>query len=264
VSQNLKSFAEISYKVILLYFIYLDSSNVHFFKSKKYNKAKMKKNSQTLSKTLIHEEMRFDGTVPSKIEIYKTNKKIKAGYLPWPFVLLGLLFMILVASLIGALVAFNGKNPAIYQINCSQRSCAPGFGLKCINSICQCPSKDYYYSTKCELRKSFGDYCNNQDQCKQGLMCFNGRCACSQERYWTGSMCTNRASHGSSCDRVECLNVVMLTCDSAIKACVCDSSRFWSGKACYKKRRYNDRCVSTEHCVDNQALQCLSGFCKKL
>jgi hypothetical protein len=224
----------------------------------------MRMNSSLGIRTLIYEEIRKSNSVLSKIEIYKVRRNSQDSYPFWLIFILALLLLALLAVLIGAIVVFGSKRePGTYQMDCLRRSCAPGFGLKCINSTCLCPSNDYYYSTKCELRKSYDKYCNNyQDQCKQRLACFNGKCLCHKTQYWNGRVCSNKVSYGQNCEFAECMDSFMLVCDPSIKQCVCESDRFWSGDTCYMRRNYTDRCMQTGDCIEYRGLLCLSGYCK--
>jgi hypothetical protein len=158
------------------------------------------------------------------------------------------------------------KRPGLYLKDCIHRSCASGLGLKCINSICQCPSSDFYYTNKCLPKKSHGAYCHDsQEQCKEGLVCFNGKCSCNQTQIWIGNKCSNRGFFAENCDSIQCLDSLFLTCDATSKICICDSTRFWSGETCYKKRMFNEACGSNSTaCRRDLELICLNGFCKTL
>lgn len=216
-----------------------------------------------MRRKLVYKEHRPNELVPTTLLIYKKKNPTKTGISLWSLVILILLLLLLIAVFIASLFALYSRRPGFYKEDCNQRSCAPNFGLKCINSICQCPSNDYYYSTSCQLKKSFGKYCNNnQDQCKNGLICFNGKCRCNREQYWNGNECTDKMTFGQSCNNAECLDSRMLICDKSTNLCICNASRFWSDEACYVKRTFNEKCKDSDSCRDDQDLICAFGYCK--
>jgi hypothetical protein len=213
---------------------------------------------------LVFEKYYNDEKIPYKIEIYKTGKKRDDVASFWKGILLILALFALFSIFIGSLFLLKWKRPGLYLEDCNRRSCASGFDLKCINSTCQCPSSDFYYTKKCFQKKSYGEYCHNsQEQCKQGLKCFNGICSCNWTQFWTGNRCSNQGSYADNCDSVKCSNSSFLKCDTSSKLCVCGSTRFWSGNACYQKRLYNEICgFDANACRNDLALICLNGFCE--
>lgn len=180
----------------------------------------------TKMKRLICERYYNNDKIPYKIEIYNKEKKNTRYGSTWIGVLLCLLLITLIIVFIASLFLLKWKRPGLYLEDCNQRSCVPGLGLKCINSICQCPSESYY-SKQCLLRKSYHDFCHNaHKQCESELICLNGKCTCNQTQFWTGLKCLNRASYSQSCETKSCLDSLFLICNSFSKVCVCDSTRF--------------------------------------
>jgi hypothetical protein len=213
---------------------------------------------------IVFEEYYNNEIVPFKIEIYKIDKKQHNHASFWKGVLLTLALFALIAIFISSLFLLRWKRPGLYLEDCIHRSCASGFNLKCINSTCQCPSFDFYYTDKCIQKKPYGEYCHNsQEQCKEGLICFNGKCSCNVTQFWNGKKCFSKGSHAENCDFNKCLDSLFLICDPTSRLCLCDSTRFWSDNACYKKRLYNEICGSIPtSCRGDLRLICLNGFCK--
>jgi hypothetical protein len=214
---------------------------------------------------LLFEKYYDDEKLQYKIEIYKIYWKPDDHASFWKGVLLILALLTLITVFIGSLFLLEWKRPGLYLEDCIRRSCASGFDLKCINSTCQCPSSDFYYTNKCHQKKSYEEYCHNsQEQCKKGLNCFNGKCSCDQTKFWAGTKCSNRGSYAENCDfDNRCLGSLFLICDESSKLCKCDSTRFWSGKACYKQRLFNEICGSNSTaCKSDHDLICLNGLCK--
>lgn len=213
---------------------------------------------------LLYEEYFNDKEILYKIEIYKTYNKQGFYVSFWKFVLLLLVIIFLAIVLIASLFLLTWRRPGLFSEDCTRRSCAHGFDLKCINSTCQCPSDDYYYTNKCLPKKFYGEFCHDsQEQCRKGLVCFNGKCSCNRTQFWDGLKCSDRVTYGKNCDFNECLDSLFLLCDASIKMCVCDSTRFWSGKACYRKRSNGEFCGSYDSaCRNDKGLFCLNNYCK--
>ena len=96
------------------------------------------------------------------------NKKKKQWKFEW---LVGLsifyLFGIAITLLSGIIALESVERPGLYTENCNGRSCTKGLGLKCINSICQC-STDQYYIKGCIDKKSNMETCNKKtSNCKE-------------------------------------------------------------------------------------------------
>lgn len=219
----------------------------------------------SISRRLVYEEYSNENRIPIKIEIYKKDKKQNIFSGNWKGVLLILALILLIAVFISSLFVLKWKRSGLFLEDCHYRSCASGFGLKCINSICKCPTVDFYYTNKCLPKKSYGEFCHNhQEQCKEGLVCYNGKCSCNQTQFWTGKECSNRASYTENCEFKECLDSLYLMCESPIKLCTCGSTRFWSGEACYRKRLYNEFCGSVLNaCRSELGLICLNELCNQ-
>jgi hypothetical protein len=150
---------------------------------------------------LVFEKYYNEEIIVYKIEIYKTDKKRNDPASVWKGVLLILAFFALIAIFIGSLFLLKWRRPGLYLEDCIQRSCASGFNLKCINSTCQCPSNDFYFTNKCLQKKSHGEFCHNSiEQCKKGLICFNGRCSCNNTQFWNGNICSDKGSYAENCD----------------------------------------------------------------
>jgi hypothetical protein len=106
---------------------------------------------------LIFEKYHNDEKIPYKIEIYKIDKKQDSHALFWKGILLILALFALIAIFIGSLFLLKWRIPGFYLEDCIYRSCVSGFGLKCINSTCLCPSSDFYYENKCIQKNNMGN-----------------------------------------------------------------------------------------------------------
>lgn len=225
----------------------------------------MKKDSDSERK-IIYEEEITTGPVYSKLIIFKRISETPKGYKRvncWILVLLLGLIVLLITILIAAcLLSFNSRRPGLYGEDCIRRSCETKLGLKCINSICNCQSNEYYLK-HCLPKKPFGNFCNHAiDQCMLGMTCFNGKCGCNRTFTWNRVKCVKKSSYDGICENIECDSSQFLICNNNTKTCDCDSAtRFWSGNSCILKRGYNEKCASTNECISDKGLFCLNGLC---
>lgn len=218
------------------------------------------------NKKIVYEEDKVDNPIHSKIIIYKKTSEIPKGskeVKTWVLILFIGFILLLVTILIAALVTFiSRRRPGLYREDCVRRSCETELGLKCINSVCDCES-DEYYLKGCLPKKSIGENCHRSiDQCVSGLICFNGKCGCHRNSTWNGKKCVKKGTYGENCEQTNCNDNLLLTCDSKTKICSCGPSlRFWSGHACVNKRTFNEKCVKTSDCLEDRRLSCVKGFC---
>lgn len=119
--------------------------------------------------------------------------------------------------------------PGLHNETCVSRDCMNSFGLICIDNICQC-NPDNYYQKECQNKKTYMEKCNNDsNQCQNGenLQCKDGICKCNDISYWNGMMCVVKKSHKEWCTaNKQCLENLMLTCDTTNNMCDCDPLRF--------------------------------------
>lgn len=219
------------------------------------------------SSRIVYEEDRNDSLIKSKIVIYKRlnlpiHKDLKEIPM-WAIVLILMFVALLVTILIAAvLTLLNARRPGLHEEDCYRRSCETKLGLKCINSMCQCDSNQYYLKG-CKAKKTIGEFCQNYVQeCKNELSCYNGKCTCAKGFVWYINGCKQKGTRGDDCSKIECDDSLMLICDVSTKSCDCNlTSRFWSGKTCVLKRGLNERCVETNGCRTNEGLNCIDGLC---
>lgn len=117
------------------------------------------------------------------------------------------------------------KRPGNYQKSCGDRSCNKDLSLKCIDSICDCTDTQCYLNG-CYEKRSIGEICAFEDQCKYHLSCIGGRCLCNDTHYHMSGKCLLRKTYQDPCQGDQCLTKSMLTCDQATSKCVCLPNRY--------------------------------------
>lgn len=180
-------------------------------------------------KKLVLETKRDNGTLKSKIYIFRDTLKLPIGYVTipkWALFLLGLTLALLAGILVAAVdILLNSKSPGLYLETCDKRSCKSGLNLKCINKICTCPS-DQYYAASCLNKKNYQQNCLETYQCKESSMiCWDGLCVCNSTSYWNGQSCFKRRTYKESCNGDQCLTATMLYCNTTMGLCTCPKDR---------------------------------------
>ena len=116
----------------------------------------------------IHESRDQNGQLQSVIR-YKIPKEKLNGCVLIPKWLVGLGSIMSVAVLTtiiaSVVVIHNAPRAALYQENCSGRSCTKDLGLICKNKTCDCPT-GYIYINKCIARKTYMEQCHLNSYCQ--------------------------------------------------------------------------------------------------
>lgn len=67
---------------------------------------------------------------------------------------------------------------------------------------------------------------NNQEECIDGLICESGMCQCNETSYWHAGQCTKKRTYGDSCSNdIQCKTDLLLYCSSQKSICTCESNR---------------------------------------
>lgn len=172
---------------------------------------------------LIYDRDHFTGYIFTKLLVFKKYTKVKGCLIPtWLRYLLGLLFALLLATMIAALVILL-KKPAQHKESCSDRSCEKNLGLHCIDKTCQCLTNQYYLGG-CKDKKTYSELCFYDYQCSDNtnMLCIGGACTCNVTMYWNGKKCVQRKNLYEPCTGDQCLTTLMLFCNSVTKKCECD------------------------------------------
>jgi hypothetical protein len=215
------------------------------------------------SGTIIYESKTSNGSIISIIK--KPAVSIEEPMMVVPkwiiYFIIGVIAYLLIV--LSAAIVFINQAPraALYMEDCKGRSCQKGLNLKCINSICNCLSNQYY-SKGCHQKKTFDEKCNQMHECDENknLKCHNGFCQCSKTKYWSFGSCDDRKTYSEICKNDNCLSrTQMLKC--ADETCKCDSTRFWTNETCLLKRNRGQKCYGNNECDDSQALLCRSFMC---
>jgi hypothetical protein len=134
----------------------------------------------------------------------------------WALIPAAILAFALLSALLAIIVSAIVSQPTAsvtYSQPCSKTSkCKTSAGLTCgSESICVCPSQQYWYEGLCVNQPTYTQKCNQTTECRTdlGLVCaeLDGECNCPtttkartcdcpSTSYWTGSICTPRSTNG--------------------------------------------------------------------
>ncbi len=72
--------------------------------------------------------------------------------------------------------------------------CDSTIGLRCISSMCRCPSYNYYDGSRCLPLLTLNYPCPGTFACNTtlGLLCINSACQCNSSQYWNGAFCSKK------------------------------------------------------------------------
>ena len=145
----------------------------------------------------------------------------KYGQLPipkWALIPAGILVfgsLIALCAIIVNSILSQKTSSVTYSQTCSKTSvCKSSLGLTCgSQSICVCPTTQYWYEGKCVAQPTYTQQCNQTTECRTdlNLICaeYQGQCNCPtttivqtcdclSTSYWTGSACTPRANYSGT------------------------------------------------------------------
>jgi hypothetical protein len=175
---------------------------------------------------------RQNGNLKSIYQYIDRNRGPKKGivYIPfWLCMMFCYLFLAILIFISAAIyISAFSKRPGLYTESCTDRSCANGLALKCINGTCLCTSNAYYVKG-CHLKHNYLEKCHgNTNYCIENvnLICKNGFCECNVTSYWNNTFCVSKKTYGERCaDTNQCLTNAQMICDFKKKKCSCNSDR---------------------------------------
>ena len=160
---------------------------------------------------------------------YKFPKEQLNGFVLIPKWLVGLgtifSFAVLTILLASIIVIDNAPRAALYQEDCTGRSCNKYLGLICKNNTCDCRT-GYIYINKCTIKRAYKEQCHLTTYCEdnKNLVCLNGVCSCNSSQYWNGKICLTLNTFGKTCTSSSQCNInQMLYCNQG--NCVCNANR---------------------------------------